>query len=431
MKKNAPLIKVLAAIFLAIIAGMLTGPEANIFGIPIVQLYDLVGRLFLNALMLVVVPLVAASIITGAARMGAEESFGTLGVKTLFYFMLNLSLAILVAYTVVTIIAPGVDHISVVENATDATKLKAIEQAGQEGGFAKIEQILFKIVPSNIIAAASQGQMLGLIFFCLLFGYFIPKIETHAASVMLSFWKGVFQLMMKITHLVMKALPIGVFGLVAKVVATSGVESFKSVAWFFLAALIALAIHTFIVLPSLLKFIGGVSPIAHFKAMSPALLTAFSTSSSAATLPVTIDCVEKRAGVSNRICGFTVPLGTSMNLSGSALYICLVVMFITQVYGVELSFATKAVILIMSLLTSLGLAGIPSACLIGVVVTLQMIGLPADAIGLIFAVERILDMLRTVVSVFGNTCCAVLIARSEGEKDILTQIKQEQPAPAA
>jgi proton glutamate symport protein len=164
-----------------------------------------------------------------------------------------------------------------------------------------------------------------------------------------------------------------------------------------------------------LRYVGGINPIAHIKAMAPALLTAFSTSSSAATLPIAIECVEKRVGVSNRICSFTLPLGTSINLAGSALYECVVVFFIAQAYGVALPLSTQLIVIIMSVATSLGMAGIPSACLIGVVVILQTIGLPSEGIGMVFAVERILDMLRTTASVFSNSCCAVLVAKSEGE----------------
>ena len=229
--------------------------------------------------------------------------------------------------------------------------------------------------------------------------------------------------MMKITHLVMRALPIGVFGLVAKVVATTGAEAFLSVAWFTLTVLIGLFIYAVIVLPLLLKLIAKVSPVAHFYAMGPALLTAFSTSFSAATLPLTLECLEKRANVSNRICSFTVPLGTSLNLTASALFIGATVLFIAQVYAVPMSFGFLINVFLLVIFSSIGLAGIPSACLIGAVLVLHTLGLPADAIGLVMAVERILDMFRTVVNVFGTSCCAVLVASSEGEK-VLVPVKE-------
>ena len=225
--------------------------------------------------------------------------------------------------------------------------------------------------------------------------------------------------MMKMTHLVMKALPIGVFGLVAKVIATTGFESITSAAVYFLTVIASLLFYSLVVIPILLVGFGGVNPLQYFRAISPALFTAFSTSSSAATLPITMECVEKRAGVSNRICSFTIPLGTSLNMSGGALYMSIASLFIAMSYGVPLSTTTISLVALMALITSMGIAGIPSASLISVGLILHTIGVPAEGIGLIIAVDRILDMFRTTVNVLGNTACAVLLARSEGERNVL------------
>jgi proton glutamate symport protein len=210
-------------------------------------------------------------------------------------------------------------------------------------------------------------------------------------------------------------LPLGVFALVAKTVAAIGLESITSVGYFFFTVLLGLTVYMFIALPILLKFIAKVSPIAHIKAMAPALITAFSTTSSAATLPVTLECVEKKIGVSNRIASFMLPLGSSVNLAGSSLQVIVAVFTIAQIYGLDLSFSTQIVVFTMTLLLSFGMAGIPSASLISIMLILTTIGFPADGVGLILAVERILDMFRTTVNVFSNSCCAVLVARSEGE----------------
>lgn len=422
--KNKILVQVLVAIALAIVAGLITGPTMGIFGFTFLEVYQLIGQLFLNALTLVVVPLVASSVITGAARMSAEGSFGQLGLKTLGYFVLTNFIAIAIGIIFVSLIQPGSSHETTAPliSAAEQARMVTIEKAGEVSGFTRISEILYKIVPSNIFAVISQGQMLGLITFSLTFGFFISKIDAQPASVLLSFWKGIFQVMMQITHLVMKALPIGVFGLVAKVVATTGAESLRSVAWFTLTMLSALAFYALVALPILLRTIGRVSPLTHLRAMTPALLTAFSTSSSAVALPVTIECVEKRANVSNRICSFSIPLGTSLNLSASALGVGVSVLFIAQSYGMELSIPDLIFIGLMILVSSFGIAGIPSACLVTVVLVLNMLGLPPDAIGLFLAVERILDMCRTTVNVFGNSCCAVLVARSEGEKGVLQAV---------
>lgn len=408
---NRLLLKVFLALILAVIAGLVTGPDFYA-----VKVYDLIGKLFLNALTLVVVPLVASSIITGAARMGSEEAFEKLGGKTFFYFVLNSFLAALLGLLLVVAIQPGITAGKAASSLMTGSNLEQIKNLANGSIFDQFAEILLKIVPSNILQVASQSQMLGLIFFSLLFGFFISKIEVHSGSVILHFWKAVFQIMMKITHLVMRALPIGVFGLVAKVVATTGADSIASVGWFFLTISLGLCIYTFIVLPIMISLIGRVNPILYFKAMAPALFTALSTSSSAATLPITIDCMEKRVGVSNRITSFTLPLGTPLNCAGTSLYAVVATIYIAQSYGMELGISTLFTILIMAFFTSFGMAGIPSASLVSIVVILNSIGIPPEGIGLVLAVERIVDMMRTVVNVFGNSCSTLFIAKSEGEK---------------
>ncbi|MBA3815122.1 MAG: dicarboxylate/amino acid:cation symporter [Parachlamydiaceae bacterium] len=415
--KNSILIKVLAALGLAILAGVVTG-DMSLLGIPLIQFYGLIGNLFLNALNLVVVPLVCSSIITGTARMGNDSSFKKLGKKTFICFLGTTFIAVLVGYLLIVTLQPGSgQNDTLASPSLESNPLQeTISQKGEEG-FQKIEQLLLRLVPTNILAAAAQGQMLGLIAFCIFFGFFLTKIEKPAADSVISFFQGIFQIMMKITQMIMKALPVGVFFLVAKVVATTGLESITSAAAFFGVILLGLAIEMFIIFPLLLKVIAGVSPLAHFKAMTPALLTAFSTSSSAATMPVTLDCLEKNANVSPRICGFTVPLGTSINTPGSALHICCSVFFIAQVYHFPLSISLQCTTLLMIILMSFGIAGIPSASLFAIVTVLTMIGLPAEGIALILAVERLVDMCRTTVNVFGNSCCAVLIEHADKQKD--------------
>lgn len=416
--KNSLLIKVLLAILLAIIIGWFTGPDKEIFNVTYVRIFGLIGQLFLNALTLVVIPLVASSIITGVAKIGSDASFGKLGFKTFGYFILTNMMAILIGLCVTVAIAPGL-YIDQSLTPTVSDSVEKIANMAQGDMFDKFSQILLKIVPSNLLHVASQGQILGIIGFCILFGYVITKIEERPAEIILGFWKAIFQAMMHITHLVMKFLPIGVFGLVAKVVATTGLDAIKSAFYFTVTVLIALVLYALLALPGLLCGVGRVNPLKHIQAMVPALVTAFSTSSTAVTLPITMECVEKRAFVSNRVCSFVIPLASSLNLSGTALYICSSVIFIAQAYGLELSFATLVLIVVMTFFTSMGMAGIPSAGLISIVLILHAIGLPAEGVGLILAVERLLDMCRTTVSVFGNSCCAVLVAKSEGEKDVL------------
>jgi len=417
-KKGKSPWKVLLAILLGIICGSITGETAEVFGITFFSFYDLIGKLFINALMLIVVPLVSASVITGIARIGNDSTFGRLGLKIFGFYIGTSFLAIIIGLLCVNVFNPGHFFASHGTTAISPDMAEQIKANLASGNQVSIASILFLIIPSNILEVFN-GQMLGLIFFSLFFGYAISKIDHQPQSILLGFWQGIFQTTLVITDVVMQFLPIGVFCLVAKSFATSGVASLQSLAIFFITVIVGLCIFMFIALPLLLRFVAGVNPYLHLKAMGPALVTAFSTSSSSATLPVTIECVEKRAGVSNRICSLVIPLGTSINMSGSALYECVAAMFIAQVYGIELSMTTQFSVVLLALVTSIGIAGIPSASIVAIIVILKAIGLPPEGIGLLFAVDRILDMCRTTVNVFSDSCCAVLVARTEGEKEVL------------
>jgi Na+/H+-dicarboxylate symporter len=411
--------QILIALALAVIAGLLTGTEAQLFGVSFYAVYDFLGTLFLNALKMLIVPLILSSIIVGISGIGSGSALSKLGGKTLLYYMTTSLIAILIGLLVVNAIAPGVVD---GQPAKDIIGLAAADEvvAKVEGkGAGDVVEIFLRMVPTNIVAAAANGQMLGLIFFGLLFGFFMTKIEEAYAETMYNFWQGLFSVMMKITEWVMKFAPIGVFGLVAKVVAGTGLSAFVPLAWFFISVLGALLLHFLVVMPLLLVFVGRVNPLRHYRAMAPALLTAFSTSSSSATLPLTLECVEKNAGVSNRTSSFVLPLGATVNMDGTVLYECVAAMFIAQAYGIELGFATQFTIVLVALLTSIGVAGIPAASLVAISIILATIGLPAEAIGLILAVDRVLDMCRTSVNVFSDSCGAVIIARINGEKNIL------------
>jgi Na+/H+-dicarboxylate symporter len=412
LKKSAMLWQVLVAIVLAMIVGSLIGTESEIFGITYYKLFSFLGQLFLNALTLLVVPLVASAIINGLSQMGQDKSFKRLGGKTFFFYILTTFLAVLTGLVFVNLIQPGVNHVA---SAVQTQTLSPLIQQTPESHMAALGQVIMKLIPVNIFEAASTGNMLGIIFFSLLFGFALSRIESAASETLTRLFRGLFYTMMKMTHYLMKAMPYGVFFLVAKAIATHGPETFKALALFFATVLAGLATFMFIILPILFRLM-GLSPWRHLRAMAPALVTAFSTSSSAATLPITIDCVEKRAGVSNRICSFVVPLGTSVNMSGSALYECVAALFIAQVYGIELTFLHQIVIVILSLITSMGVAGIPSASLVAILIILNAMGLPVEGLALILPVDRILDMCRTTVNVFSDASCAVLVAHSEGEK---------------
>lgn len=413
--------QILIALLLAAVAGSLAGTDGSLLGVRFYAVFDFIGTLFLNALKMLIVPLVASSIIVGIAGIGSGGAFGRLGLKTIAYYLSTSLFAILVGLVIVNAVAPGM-----VNNEPARHLIGLSADVGEvvtkvEGkGAGDLVGVFLRMVPTNIVAAAANGQMLGLIFFSLLFGFFITRIEEAYAEGMYIFWQGMAQVMMKMTDWVMQFAPIGVFGLVAKMVAGTGFSAIVPLAWFFFSVIAGLAVHFLIILPLLLVFIGKVNPLRQYQAMAPALLTAFSTSSSAATLPLTMECVEENAGVSNRTASFVLPLGATINMDGTALYECVAAMFIAQAYGIELGFTQQFTIVLMALATSIGVAAIPSASLVAISIILTAIGLPVEAIGLILAVDRVLDMCRTSVNVFSDSCGAVIIAKLTGEKDILS-----------
>ncbi|MAM69927.1 MAG: dicarboxylate/amino acid:cation symporter [Gammaproteobacteria bacterium] len=420
--------QILIAIILAFIFGQITGTEMSIAGVSFYAVYDFIGTLFLNALQMIIVPLIMSSIICGVANLGGRGDLGRLGGMTLGYYAMTSTLAILVGLLVVNILAPGIidgapagDRLNL---STDDGALASTVASIEGRGGADIIAIFLRMIPSNVISAAAEGQMLGLIFFSLVFGFFMTQIPNRQGEVLLNFWQGISETMMRITMWVMRFAPFGVFGLVAATIAETGFAAFQPMLMFFITVLIALGLHMVVVLPLLLKYIGGVSPVAHYRAMAPAILTAFSTSSSSATLPLTMECVEKNAGVSEKTTSFVLPLGATVNMDGTALYECVAALFLAQAYGLDLTFTTQFTVVLIALLTSIGVAGIPAASLVAITVILTAIGLPIEAIGLLLVTDRILDMCRTAVNVFSDSCGAVIIAKRLGEPGVLESSPQ-------
>ncbi len=410
--------QILIALVLAAIMGSYSGMEGTILGLPWLSVYTFIGTLFLNALKMIVVPLVMSAIITGMSNIGSNGGFGRIGMKTLTYYVATSFIAIMIGLVLVNVIQPGVTGNPPPMIESNAAVTQAVE--GKSAG--DVVDVFLRMIPTNVVDAAAQGQMLGLIFFSLLFGFFLTQIKGAGQKTMQNFWQGVFDIMMLLTGLIMKFAPLGVFGLVAASVAKTGFDQFENLALFFMTVVAALAIHFIIVMSLILRYVGGVkNPWLHYQAMAPALLTAFSTSSSSATLPISMNSLEKRAGVSNRVASFVLPLGATVNMDGTALYECVAAVFIAQLFGVELDFATQLLIVVVALTTSIGVAGIPSASLVAISIILVAVGLPAEAIGLLLVVDRLLDMMRTAVNIFSDSVGAVVIAKSEGEKGVLTQ----------
>jgi Na+/H+-dicarboxylate symporter len=360
--------------------------------------------------------------------MGGARDLGRLGITSLLFYLLTTLIAIVIALLVVNTVQPGiVDG----QPARDLLALHAdagsVDAAVQSQAHRSLGDILLGMIPTNIFAAAVDGKVVGLLIFSLMFGFFIHQLPATQQEFMARFWDSLFQVMMRMTEFVMRLAPIGVLGLTLKVTAEAGLDAARPLLMFGLCVVISLALYAFIALPALIGAVARVRPWALFPAMAPALLTAFSTASSSATLPVTLDCVQKRAGVSARVAGFVLPLGTSINHAGSALYECAAALFIAQAYGLHLSVVTQVTVVLLALVTSMGIAGIPAASLVAITVILTAVGLPAEAIGVLLVLDRLLDMARTSINVLADSACTVIVARLSGEKDVLRTAQ----APAA
>ncbi|HAK00064.1 MAG TPA: dicarboxylate/amino acid:cation symporter [Bacteroidales bacterium] len=371
--------------------------------------FEWLGTLFLRLLRMIIVPLIFASIFTGVASLGSAGNLQRLGLKTISYFAATSILAAATGLVLVNLINPGFG----VDLGLSQT-LESIPVANQSLG-----QILLNIVPTNIIDSLANADFVGIIFFAILFGIFSTKVADNHRDALLGFFSATFEVMMKITLFVVKFTPIGVFGLTTGIVAEQGGEMgriFAGLGKYILTVVIGLGIHAMITLPLLMKFLVNANFLKHYKGMSIPLLTAFSTASSSATLPLTMQAVTNNSGVSKATANFVLPVGATVNMDGTALYHAVSALFIAQVYGIELSIVQQLIVLATALLASIGAAGIPMAGLIIITLIMSAVGLPLEGIGLLLLVDRILDPLRTTVNVLGDTCGAVVVAKSEGEK---------------
>ena len=423
--------QIIIAIILAGIVGSIVknfsqdGEAVALLGVGVITIFEYVGQLFLNALKMIIVPLIASSIIVGMCGIGGSGArLAKIGSRTLLFYAVTTFFAILVGLALINVVAPGQYEGRPVGDllAFESGDASAIQEKIENKGSGDVAEIFLRMIPPNIIKAAADGQMLGIIFFCILFGFFITKLSDELRHPFAGFWDASFKVMMNMTEWIMKFAPIGVFALVAGVISKTGFDAARPLAIFSLTVLGALLIHALVVLPILLRSLARVRPWAALRAMSPAILTAFSTASSSATLPVSMKSLEKNVGVSNNVSSFVLPLGATVNMNGTALYECAAAMFIAQAYGLELTFGVQFTIVVVALLTSIGVAGVPSASLVAIAIILGVIGLPVEAIGVLMVFDRVLDMCRTSVNIWGDAVCATIIARLEGEK---TQVDLE------
>jgi Na+/H+-dicarboxylate symporter len=398
--------------------------------------YRLVGDLFMNGLRLIVVPIVMSSLITAVAGLGGRTGFARLGFRTAIYYLSTSLVAILIGVSLANLIQPGVtDPANPVLDITETRDFAArfadegaelAAKVGGRGGASFLDTIR-EIIPGNLFAAAADnGRLLGLITVSLLLGFFLSRMTGRPREVLEAFWQGVYEITLRITDLVLRFAPIGVAALIASTISDSyarlaldgRLTDFVQVLFLFLVTVgSGLAVHALVFLSLMLVFVARRDPRRHIRDMAPALVTAFSTASSAATLPVTLDCVEKRAGVPHRVSSFVLPLGATVNMDGTALYECVAALFIAQAYGIELSLAQQFMVVAIALLTSIGVAAVPQASLVAIVVILEAVGVPLEGMALILVVDRVLDMGRTAVNVFSDSCGALVVARTEGVLD--------------
>jgi proton glutamate symport protein len=424
--RPAPVLPILIAMLAGALAGwFLNGhgrADAAIGSIKLIPILDLIGTMFINLLKMLIVPLILSSVITGVAGLGSGPDLGRLGGKTLAFYVLTTLIAVLVALVLLNIIEPGVkDGVPVRDQLALTADAAEVTEGVKHRAETSILDTIKGVVPPNIVEAAANTKLLALVFFSVLFGFFLARIEQPLQGTVLNFWQGIFQIMMRMTGWVMRLAPIGVFALIAKIVAISGFDAARPLLSFVFCVVAGLAVFGFVALPVLLATVARVNPWRIYPAMAPALLTAFSTASSSATLPLSIQCLERNAKVSERIAGFVMPLGASVNHAGSALYECAAAMFIAQAYGLHLSFSTQFTVVVLALVTSMGIAGIPAASLVAIAIILAAVGLPAEAIGVLLVFDRILDMARTAINVLADACCAVIVARLEGETAVLAE----------
>ena len=375
--------------------------------------FGFLADIFMALLKMLIVPIVFVSIVLGVAGLDGQSALRRIGLKAFAYYTASSLLAIVVGQVLVNLIAPG-------DGAQLGLSVLAAAGVAPDASFVDVVK---RAVPENVVGAlANNGAMLQIIFFALLLGYSITKTPApHGPRVRAGF-ESALAVVMVLADLILRLIPVGVFVLLVKVVATTGFAVFRPLLLYMLCVVLALVLHAALTLALALKTLGKISPLAWAKAMSPALLTAFSTSSSSMTLPVTMETVEKRGRVSNPIASFTLPLGATINMDGTALYECIGVIFLAQYYasagGFELTLSAQALVVVMALLASIGAAGIPSAGLVMMLTILSALGLPLEGAALLLSVDRPLDMLRTTVNVWSDTCAAAIIARSEGENPL-------------
>ena len=403
-------------IFISLILGAIFGiilcymvPSSHIKDDIIVEgILYVIGQGFIRLMKMLVVPLVFCSLVCGSMSIGDTKKLGTVGVRTLVFYLFTTALAVTVALSVGNIINPGVglDMSAVQSNAADVQSMEATS----------LTDTLLNIIPDNPISSLANGNMLQIIVFALIVGIILAKLGERTETVG-NFFSQFNDIMMEMTMMVMSLAPIGVFCLISRTFANIGFSAFVPLAKYMIGVLIALAIQCFVVYMALLKVFTGLNPVIFIKNFFPVMAFAFSTATSNATIPMSIDTLSKKMGVSKKISSFTIPLGATINMDGTAIMQGVAVVFAAQAFGIHLSLTDYLTVIGTATLASIGTAGVPSVGLVTLTMVFNSVGLPVEAIGLIMGIDRILDMTRTAVNITGDAVCTTIVANQNKALD--------------
>ncbi len=381
--------------FLAIILGILAGhyfPEA-LFRI------SFFGDVFLRLLKMIIAPLILASVYSSVSGLGSISRVKNLGIKTLCYYFLTTSLAVLTGLFLVNLLKPGYTPEGVFSHPQIQVKSLTFQD------------LVLGLIPENPVKSVAEGEVLPIIFFALAFGLATLALPLSRQKLLFDFFEALNDALITLIRWIIHLTPLGVFAIVSSIVAEKGLSPLLQLSSYVLTVIAGLSFHAILVLGGLLFFLGRLNPWKYFLEVREALLVAFSTASSSATLPISLEIAEEKAGVPKKIAGFVLPLGATINMDGTALYEAVASMFIANVYGISLGLGEQVLIFLTATLASIGAAGIPSAGLVTMTLVLQTVGLPLEGIGLILAVDRFLDMMRTAVNVWGDLIGAKIISR--------------------
>ncbi len=403
--------QVLCAMVLGVVIGLMPMGES------VAGATGWLGTLFIRLLRMVIVPLVVTSIISGVASSGGGRTVGRLFGKTMAYYLVSSFLAVITGLIFFNLINPGRGY-----------PIGSGEMPPELATPESLTELILNIVPENFFGAASAGDMLGIIFFSIVFGAAVTTLPEGPRQKISTLVDALFQAMMSLTTGIIKFLPIGVFGLIVTLVAGTGLSTFGNLIQYVAALASGLAVHFLVTLPVLLLLWARVSPWKHVMNMREPLLVAFSTSSSAATLPVTLTAVKNKVGVSDRVSSFTLPMGATVNMDGTAIMECVGVLFIAQAIGTEITLMTQIVVVLTALLASIGAAAVPSAGLVVIFIILNVLGIGEDPgamliVGAMLSIDRPLDMARTAVNVYSDSCAAAVVATWEGETGIDEEVR--------